>query len=122
MSTPYLDEAERCARVSLVHEGKLLATDTPQALRATMPGRMVEVMGGGAAHVVDAIRTIPGVRDAQVFGERLHVTLGDTSEDALDRFSAALHASAIRNASVRAVTPSLEDVFIARLAAKEARS
>ena len=38
MATPYLDEAERCSRVALLHEGRLLALDTPDALRATLPG------------------------------------------------------------------------------------
>src|SRR6185503_2634762 len=42
MSTPYLDEAERCSRVAMLHEGRLLALDTPTALRATLPGRLFE--------------------------------------------------------------------------------
>src|SRR5258705_1653750 len=44
MSTPYLDEAERCARVAFLHEGRLLALDTPAALRATLPGSLFEVI------------------------------------------------------------------------------
>ena len=44
MSTPYLDEAERCSRVALLHEGRLLALDAPDALRATLPGALFEVI------------------------------------------------------------------------------
>src|SRR4249919_3517561 len=44
VSTPYLDEAERCHRIALLHEGKLLALDTPDHLRAQLPGRMVELI------------------------------------------------------------------------------
>ena len=78
MSTPYLDEAERCTRVALLHEGRLLAGDEPSRLRAAMPGKLVEVMGS-VARLVDG-PPHPGVVDAQVFGERLHVTLADTGD------------------------------------------
>ena len=121
MSTPYLDEAERCSRVALIHEGRLLASDEPSRLRSLMPGRMVEVMGGGAVQQVDVIRRLPGVADAQLFGERLHVTLTDLDEGAADRFAATLQDAA-EGASVRPVAPSLEDVFIAQLAAQDSRS
>jgi drug efflux transport system ATP-binding protein len=122
MSTPYLDEAERCSRVALLHEGRLLASDEPMLLRGLMPGRMVEVLGGGASRLVDMIRRIPGVVDAQVFGERLHVTLGETSDEAIARFAEALQGTPLSGVSVRPVAPTLEDVFIAQLATKEPRS
>ena len=122
MSTPYLDEAERCSRVALLHEGRVLATDEPTQLRALMPGRLVEVMGGGASGLVEMIRRIAGVADAQVFGERLHVTLNETSDAAIARFAEALRATPVKEATVRVVAPSLEDVFISQLSAKESRS
>ena len=120
MSTPYLDEAERCTRVALLHEGRVLAIDEPARLRALMPGRMLEVTAGPAA--LDAIRRMPDVADAQVFGERLHVRLRDTSDDAVGRFTAALEGTPMAGAPMRTVPPSLEDVFIAQLAGKDARS
>ena len=116
MSTPYLDEAERCSRVALLHEGRLLACDEPARIRARMPGRLLEVMAPRAAALVETIRRMAGVDDAQVFGERLHVTLGDTSDAALARFEQALHGTPLQDAAVRSVAPSLEDVFIAQLA------
>jgi ABC-2 type transport system ATP-binding protein len=122
MSTPYLDEAERCTRVTLLHEGRVLATDTPQHLREAMPGRMVEVLGRARPGQVEAVRRLPGVVDAQVFGERLHVTLREHGDDAVQRFTRALADTAPDVASVRAVPASLEDVFIAQLAREEARS
>jgi ABC-2 type transport system ATP-binding protein len=115
MSTPYLDEAERCSRVTLLHEGRALATDEPGRLRARMPGRLVEVLGRAAPGQVDAIRALPGVVDAQVFGERLHVTLEDPDEEAVGAFARALAGSTLSGATVRPVQPSLEDVFIAQL-------
>ena len=114
MSTPYLDEAERCTRVALVHEGRVLAADEPASLRALIPGRMLEVIAHGAA-AADALRALPGVQDAQVFGERIHITLGEQSSEAEERFRAALRATPLAEISVRQVQPSLEDVFIAQL-------
>jgi len=58
---------------------------------------------------------LPGVFDAQVFGERVHVTLAEAGEQAESRFRAALASSTLAAAPVRPVQPSLEDVFIARL-------
>ena len=120
MSTPYMDEAERCGRVALLHEGRVLAADTPDRLRQTIRGRMLEVVVARAGETADVVRQVPGVLDAQVFGDRLHVTLdNDAGPEAIDRFRAALQARGVAEASVRPVTPSLEDVFIAQLARKE---
>jgi ABC-2 type transport system ATP-binding protein len=120
MSTPYMDEAERCGRVALLHEGRVLAADTPDNLRRTIRGHMLEVVVARAAETADVVRRAAGVLDAQVFGDRLHVTLaGDAGPDAIEQFRLALQASGVTHAAVRAVTPSLEDVFIAQLAKKE---
>jgi ABC-2 type transport system ATP-binding protein len=120
MSTPYLDEAERCTRVALVHEGRVLAADEPAALRALIPGRMLEVVAHGtaaadASAAADVLRALPGVRDAPVFGERIHITLDEQSGDGEERFMAALRATPFAAVPVRQVPPSLEDVFIAQL-------
>jgi ABC-2 type transport system ATP-binding protein len=120
MSTPYLDEAERCTRVALVHEGRALAIDQPDRLRTLIRGRMVEIIAHGN-EAAEIVRGLPGVADAQVFGERIHVTLAGDSEESEERFARALTQTALAAAPIRRVQPSLEDVFIARLsAAKEA--
>ena len=116
MSTPYLDEAERCTRVALLHEGRVLALDEPARLRALMPGRMLEIVTGSTPGLLDMLRRMPGVDDAHVFGERVHVRLHDTAEEALSRFIAALQGTPLEGANVRTVPPSLEDVFIGQLA------
>jgi ABC-2 type transport system ATP-binding protein len=116
MSTPYLDEAERCTRVALLHEGRVLAVDEPERLRDLMPGRIVELMAGQTPGLLEIVRRMPGVHDAQVFGERVHVRLGDTNDEAVARFISALQGTPLEHAAVRPVPPSLEDVFIAQLA------
>lgn len=116
MTTPYLDEAERCSRVALVHDGRLLALDTPGRLRTSLPGLWIEAFPFGARTVRDRLRQA-GHTHVEVFGERLHVWLTATTEDAAHRELAAL----VQRAGVdpfdgRIITPSLEDVFIAKLA------
>ena len=122
MSTPYLDEAERCARVALLHEGRTLAVDEPSRLRTLIGGRIVEVMAPGRVDAADVARALPGVSDVQVFGERLHLTLDSESDEAVAAVARAIAATPLAGASVRAVPPSLEDVFIATLARKEQAS
>jgi drug efflux transport system ATP-binding protein len=118
MSTPYLDEAERCTRVALVHEGRALAIDEPERLRTLIHGRMLELIGHGRA-AADIVRRLPGVADAQVFGERIHVTLTGDEEALENGFVRALQTTPLAGTSTRRVQPSLEDVFIARLAAEK---
>jgi ABC-2 type transport system ATP-binding protein len=115
MATPYLDEAERCTRVALLHEGRVLALDRPDALRTALPGAIYEVIVQDHRRAVAVLRAIPGVADVQPFGERAHVRFGRDDRGAADSITSALASAGLRASSVRAVLPSLEDVFIAQL-------
>jgi ABC-2 type transport system ATP-binding protein len=116
VSTPYLDEAERCHRVALLHDGKRLALDTPDALRRSLPGRMLEVMVADQARAIPVIQSVASVVDVRAFGERVHVRLSqDAGPDAATRVTQALEGAGLRVTSARTVQASLEDVFIARL-------
>jgi hypothetical protein len=83
---------------------------------------MVEVMAAGVDGAADLVRGMPGVADTQVFGERLHVTLDGVEDGDVTRFAAALGTTRLAGAPLRGVSPTLEDVFIAKLTAKEAAS
>jgi ABC-2 type transport system ATP-binding protein len=117
MSTPYLDEAERCSRVALVHNGRLLALDRPGALRTSLPGVWLEGFPSPVRDVRDRLRDAGHAR-VEVFGERLHVWLPTaTSEDEAHRQLRELTARAgVPPFDAHLITPTLEDVFIARLA------
>jgi drug efflux transport system ATP-binding protein len=115
MATPYLDEAERCTRVALLHEGRLLALDRPDALRATLPGALFEVIVADHRRAPEALGRIPGVTGVQMFGERAHVLMAQGEEASVDRLVSSLAAAGLAGASVRPLAASLEDVFIARL-------
>ena len=115
MATPYLDEAERCTRVALLHDGRLLALDRPDALRATLPGTLFEMIVSDHRRAPDVLKQTPGVADVQMFGERAHVLMDHEEANAGERLTAALAQAGLSVTGVRPIASSLEDVFIARL-------
>jgi ABC-2 type transport system ATP-binding protein len=117
MSTPYLDEAERCTRVALLDRGHLLALDTPGALRDSLPGQLFEIVTSDPRQAQGILRTHG--YDAQVFGDRLHVWTTDGKAPAGQMLADATGSADLQ---VRAITPSLEDVYIARMTETEKRS
>ncbi len=122
LTTPYLDEAERCSRVALVDHGRLLTVDTPDALRAGEPGVMVEVVAEPRREAAAVLEGAPGVSDVEVFGERLHATLPTAiaARAEAEALAARLRQAGIVVHAARPTTPSLEDVFIGRIRARDA--
>ena len=117
MSTPYLDEAERCTRIALLHEGKVLALDQPNRLRTGLAGTLFEVMVSNPREALDRIVTQKEIASAQVFGDRLHVWIErDDRDEAARVLASATQQAGLASTSARPIVPSLEDVFIARLA------
>jgi ABC-2 type transport system ATP-binding protein len=118
MATPYLDEAERCGRVLLLHEGRRLAMDEPAALQSSLSGRLYEVITATSRPPLDALRSLPGVADAQGFGDRAHVTVHRQTDSTAD-IERGLMQRGVPVTSVRPIGASLEDVFIAMLSGPE---
>jgi ABC-2 type transport system ATP-binding protein len=113
MATPYLDEAERCGRVALLHDGRLMAIDAPAVLQAGLRGSLLEVLVPGTRPPIDLLAAIPGVIDVQTFGDRAHVRFGGADPPAAaSAIAAALGRAGLTAVSVRPVPASLEDVFI----------
>jgi ABC-2 type transport system ATP-binding protein len=113
MATPYLDEAERCGRVALLHEGRLLALDEPSRLQAVMDGQLLEIVTEGARPPVERIAGLPGVEDVQPFGDRVHARIRPGAQTSATReIEAALRAAGITGVGIRPIAASLEDVFI----------
>jgi drug efflux transport system ATP-binding protein len=121
MSTPYLDEAERCTRVALVHEGHLLALDEPGRLRASLPGAWFKVAVASPREALGRLQASGAPIHAQVFGDSLHVWVeqadGDTAETLIEQQAAA---AGLTGVTIGPLTPSLEDVFIAKLTGSQA--
>ena len=111
IATPYLDEAERCSRVVLMHQGRVLADAPPAELRNLLPGVIVEVAAHPRTLVTDALAGVPGVVNVQPFAARFHVRLAAT-EGAADRIRKALERAGATVEEVRVIPAGLEDTFL----------
>jgi len=113
MSTPYLDEAERCGRGALLHDGRLLAVDRPEHLQSGLAGQLLDVSVNAARPPLEVLRSIPGVTDVQSFGDRAHVRLPrERASSGRDAIVQALERTGATGVTVRPIVASLEDVFI----------
>jgi ABC-2 type transport system ATP-binding protein len=121
LTTPYLDEAERCQRIALMDHGRLLTVAAPTELRRQEKGAVVEILARPKRPATERLQSHPEVADVQSFGERLHATLKGVDSagaaDAAARLAADLKSQGIEVETARAVLPSLEDIFIARIQA-----
>jgi ABC-2 type transport system ATP-binding protein len=109
VSTAYLDEAERCDRVAMMHRGRITALDAPTVLQDRLRGRALAIDCDVPARAMHMIKAHPGVRSAALFGQSLHLTLDRTG---LEREIRAALSNAGIDHVVRDLEPSLEDVFI----------
>jgi ABC-2 type transport system ATP-binding protein len=114
VSTPYMDEAVRCQRVGFIRDGRLLVEGTPEELRRSLQGRVVEWRGAPLKRMRQLAQADPGVEDVHAFGDRLHVRVYAGQAGAvITRLSQADLGAAEH--SLRAVPAQLEDVFMALL-------
>ncbi|MEW6681352.1 MAG: ABC transporter ATP-binding protein [Nitrospirota bacterium] len=114
VSTAYMDEAERFDRVALLQQGRLLAVDAPEALQGTLADRVLMVRVDRVREASRRVAALPVVARAAAFGDRLHVIVQSAARDAA-AVEAVLRASGLTVHEVRAIAPSMEDVFIHRL-------
>jgi len=110
VSTSYLDEAERCDRVAMLHEGRVLALDRPQVLQAGLEGTMVALRADRPRDARAVLAALPGVREATLFGDAVHVLLPPGAD--VQAPGRALAASGLVVLDSEETEPSLEDVFI----------
>ncbi len=115
ISTAYFDEAERCDRLALLHGGIVRYCESPVALRARMPGTLLEIATPAARAARDALAGRPGVVSALMVGDGIHVHVDDASRR-ISEIGDALRARAVPYGEIREVTPNVEDLFVALLA------
>jgi ABC-2 type transport system ATP-binding protein len=112
VTTHYLDEAERCDRIALLHAGRLVALGNVAELKQVFAGRaLLEVECPRYQEALDRLEHQDFVLEASVFGTRLHVVVAD-AEAGRRRILELLERSGNAPAQVQRVVPSLEDVFI----------
>src|SRR2546427_1915749 len=116
VTTHYMDEAERCSHVGYIHMSKLVVCGEPDELKQ-MPlvnpadAKRIDVTCDHVTVGLQAVRRLPGVRTATVFGQSMHLLVDKETSD--DFIRAELAKAGIPHADIRPITPSLEDVFVA---------
>ena len=112
VTTHYLEEAEHCHRLALIHAGRLTALGTVAELKSVFSRKAVlEIVVPRVAEALDLLAQEPFVRETSAFGTRLHVVVDD-AEEGRRRVLERLEASGNVPARAEAIVPSLEDVFI----------
>jgi ABC-2 type transport system ATP-binding protein len=112
VTTHYLDEAEYCHRLSLMHAGKMIALGTPDEVRGVLGTRaLLEVRAPDVLEALAVLENHPKALEVSAFGTALHVLVEDAAADA-HALVAALDAANLGPAEARRIVPSLEDAFI----------
>ena len=120
VSTPYMDEAIRCDRVSLMQGGRLLVTDRPAAIGQGYPRPLFAVRGPNILGLLGALRKFPHAAAVWPFGEALHYTDArpDASPDAIKReLTEHLRSAGLTDVSIESIAASIEDAFMWYMAA-----
>ena len=112
VTTHYLDEAERCHRVALIHAGTLAAIGSPREVKQIFATRrIIEVRGPDPVALMRALDRVAAVEKTSLFGTAVHAVLREAATD-LDALSAQLRSSGAGITTIVEVPPSLEDVFL----------
>lgn len=112
VSTSYMDEAERCDRVAMLDEGKVVALDDPRVLQQSLEGTMMALRTHEPRKARDVLVGTDGVVSAALFGDSVHAHLAPGASDA---WKDALAGAGVDLLDAATVEPSLEDVFIRRV-------
>jgi len=118
VTTPYMDEAERCNRVGLMFQGRLVAYDTPTAIKNMVPGQLLEFIPQRFVPARELVTTLEGVLEVQTYGATLHLFLDDIALRQ-PQIEAALNAQNLAFSGMRVIEPRMEEAFISLIRRQE---
>lgn len=111
VSTPYMDEADRCSRVALIYGGKVVQSDTPANIRSQLGSEVLKIITNDWQKARQIILPLPGVQEVQTYGEALHILV-----DSISLRSKIIKRTIIDNdlniSEMRAIAPRMEEAFI----------
>lgn len=117
VSTPYMDEAERCLRVGLMYQGQLVVCDTPEAIKAMTEGELIALWPSDLRRAHDILLDVDGVREGQTYGDQLRVFALD-GDGMLARLQEILAAQGVEVKDARRTSPRMEEAFISLIRRK----
>ncbi|QWV97826.1 ABC transporter ATP-binding protein [Geomonas nitrogeniifigens] len=110
-TTAYLDEAERCHRVALLHEGRMLFCDTPANLKASLPGAVLSIVCADPRPVRDLLAGTEGISTVMIVGDGLHLVVRDPQR-MIPELRSRIAAAGLSCDAIEQVAPSIEDLFV----------
>ncbi len=119
ISTPYMDEADRCSRVGLMYAGRMVVCNTPQQIKAQIKGELIQIMLNEWRPAYQLLKDLPGIYEIQTYGESLHL-LVDSAETRLPEIKSALQENHLTYRSVRSTHAGMEEAFISLIKGMEA--
>ncbi|MDR3573549.1 MAG: ABC transporter ATP-binding protein [Anaerolineaceae bacterium] len=111
MSTPYMDEAERCTQVGLITNGEMIASGTPAEIKGMLPGHLLEFTPAPFKAAYQLCSTLPGVLEVQSYGQKLHLFV-DEVPVRKPQIETALAAQGIQHDDLRQVEVRMEEAYI----------
>ena len=112
LSTAYMDEAERCSRLALLHAGSIRYCDTPPRLKEAMPGALLSIPAADPRGVREVLTGKPGVLGILLMGDRVHVRVDD-ADRRIPELQALFAERGTATAPIERAEPGIEDVFVA---------
>ncbi|MGD8752815.1 MAG: ABC transporter ATP-binding protein [Anaerolineales bacterium] len=119
VSTPYMDEADRCSRVGLMYSGRLIICDTPREIREQIQGELLELQTNDWQKAHELITRLPGILEIQTYGNALHL-LVDSARKRAPQIKKALKKEGITYRGIRPVPARMEEAFISLIRGLEA--
>lgn len=111
VSTPYMDEAERCGRVALMFDGQVMICDRPQRIKELVAGEMLALQTSSLERARHVLSGLPGVLEVQAYGDLLHVFV-DSAEQRRPEIEARLAEEQLAVLAIRRARPRMEEAFI----------
>lgn len=111
VSTPYMDEAERCSRVGLMFEGDIIVCDEPEKVKELISGDLIELRPAELRRAADVVTAMDGVLEVQTYGDLLHIFV-DSVPQRMSQLEALLAAKGIEIEGLRQTSPRMEEAFI----------
>jgi ABC-2 type transport system ATP-binding protein len=111
VSTPYMDEAERCSRVGLMFEGDMIVCDEPDKVKDLISGELIELRPDDLRRAKDLVADLDGVLEIQTYGDLLHVFV-DSVDERMGPLEKQLQKEGIAVSGLRQTRPRMEEAFI----------
>lgn len=120
VSTPYMDEADRCSRVGLMYQGELVICDTPGNIRRLLDGDLIKITTSDWQEAYTVLTPLAGVKEIQTYGEALHI-LVDSGKKRLPQLTKALKKHNLTVIEARTASPRMEEAFISLINKMESK-